>query len=136
MRKVQIKKKLYMQISTMILCVVALTTLYSVNAFAKSEKNAVVGKVYEFDKNDDYDISESDKFSSTDKVETYGEFSLLGNIGNISEKNGVPAYEVTSGNLNLYYTYSDALLKTEEKKWHLIADNGKKLAGNKLDKKY
>ena len=135
MRKVQIKKKLYMQISTMILCVVALTTLYSVNAFAKSEKNAVVGKVYEFDKNDDYDISESDKFSSTDKVETYGEFSLLGNIGNISEKNGVPAYEVTSGNLNLYYTYSDALLKAEEKKWHLIADNGKKLAGNKLDKK-
>ena len=135
MRKVQIKKKRYMQISTMILCVVALTTLYSVNAFAKSEKNAVVGKVYEFDKNDDYDISESDKFSSTDKVETYGEFSLLGNIGNISEKNGVPAYEVTSENLDLYYTYSDALLKAEEKKWHLISDNGKKLAGNKLDKK-
>ena len=119
----------------MILCVVAFTTLYSANVFAKSEKNVVVGKVYEFDKNDDYDILESDKFSSTDKVETYGEFSLLGNIGNISEKNGVPAYEVTSGNLDLYYTYSDALLKAEEKKWHLIADNEKKLAGNKLDKK-
>ena len=135
MRKVQIKMKLYMQISTMILCVVALTTLYSVNAFAKSEKNAVVGKVYEFDKNNDYDISESDTSSSTDQVETYGEFSLLGNIGNISEKNGVPAYEVTSGNLDLYYTYSDALLKAEEKKWHLVADKGKKLDGNKLDKK-
>nr|WP_296192640.1 hypothetical protein [uncultured Anaerobutyricum sp.] len=135
MRKVQIKKKLYMQISTMILCVVALTTLYSVNAFTKSEKNAIVGKVYEFDKNDDYDISESDKSSSTDKVERYGEFSLLGNIGNVSEKNGVPAYEVTSGNLDLYYTYSDALLKAEEKKWHLVADKGKKLDGNKLDKK-
>lgn len=135
MRKVQIKKKLYMQISTMILCVVALTTLYSVNAFTKSEKNAIVGKVYEFDKNDDYDISESDKSSSTDKVETYGEFSILGNIGNVSEKNGVPAYEVTSGNLDLYYTYSDALLKAEEKKWHLVADKGKKLDGNKLDKK-
>ena len=135
MRKVQIKKKLYMQISTMILCVVALTTLYSVNAFTKSEKNAIVGKVYEFDKNDDYDISESDKSSSTDKVETYGEFSLLGNIGNVSEKNGVPAYEVTSGNLDLYYTYSDALLKAEEKKCHLVADKGKKLDGNKLDKK-
>ena len=86
MRKVQIKKKLYMQISAMILCVVALTTLYSVNTFAKSEKNEVVGKVYEFDKNDDYDISESDKFSFTDKVATYGELSLFGNIGNISEK--------------------------------------------------
>lgn len=137
MRKVQIKKKLYMQISTMILCVVALTTLYSVNAFtkSKSEKNAIVGKVYEFDKNDDYDISESDKSSSTDKVETYGEFSILGNIGNVSEKNGVPAYEVTSGNLDLYYTYSDALLKAKEKKWHLVADKGKKLDGNKLDKK-
>lgn len=137
MRKVQIKKKLYMQISTMILCVVALTTLYSVNAFtkSKSEKNAIVGKVYEFDKNDDYDISESDKSSSTDKVETYGEFFILGNIGNVSEKNGVPAYEVTSGNLDLYYTYSDALLKAEEKKWHLVADKGKKLDGNKLDKK-
>lgn len=135
MRKAQNKKKLYMQISTLILCVVALTTLYSVNAFAKSVKNAVVGKVYEFDKNDDYDISESDKSSSTDKVETYGEFSLLGDIGNISEKNGVPAYEVTSGNLDLYYTYSDALLKAEEKKWHLVADKGKKLDGDKLDKK-
>ena len=116
MRKVQIKKKLYMQISAMILCVVALTTLYSVNTFAKSEKNEVVGKVYEFDKNDDYDISESDKFSFTDKVATYGELSLFGNIGNISEKNGVPAYEVTSGNLDLYYTYSDALLKAERAK--------------------
>lgn len=94
-----------------------------------------MGKVYEFDKNDDYDISESDKSSSTDKVETYGEFSILGNIGNVSEKNGVPAYEVTSGNLDLYYTYSDALLKAEEKKWHLVADKGKKLDGNKLDKK-
>ena len=94
-----------------------------------------MGKVYEFDKNDDYDISESDKSSSTDKVETYGEFPILGNIGNVSEKNGVPAYEVTSGNLNLYYTYSDALLKAEEKKWHLVADKGKKLDGNKLDKK-
>ena len=135
MIKVQIKKKLYMQILTMILCVVALTTLYSVNAFAKSEKNAVVGQVYEFDKNDDYDISEYDKFSSTDKVETYGEFSLLGNIENISEKNGVPAYEVTSGNLDIYYTYSDALLKAEDKKWHLVADKGKKIDGNKLDKK-
>lgn len=135
MRKVQIKKKLYMQLSTMILCVVALTTLYSVNAFTKSEKNAIVGKVYEFDKNDDYDISESDKSFSTDKVETYGEFSLLGNIGNVSKKNGIPAYEVTSGNLDLYYTYSDALLKAEEKKWHLVADKGKKLDGNKLDKK-
>lgn len=135
MRKVQIKKKLYMQLSTMILCVVALTTLYSVNAFTKSEKNAIVGKVYEFDKNDDYDISESDKSSSTDKVETYGKFSLLGNIRNVSEKNGVPAYEVTSGNLDLYYTYSDALLKAEEQKWHLVADKGKKLDGNKLDKK-
>ena len=135
MRKVQIKKKLYMQISAMILCVVVLTTLYSVNTFAKSEKNEVVGKVYEFDKNDDYDISESDKFSFTDKVATYGELSLFGNIGNISEKNGVPAYEVTSGNLDLYYTYSDALLKAEEKKWHLVADKGKKLDGNKLDKK-
>lgn len=134
MRKVQIKKKLYMQISTMILCVVALTTLYAFTK-SKSEKNAIVGKVYEFDKNDDYDISESDKSSSTDKVETYGEFSILGNIGNVSEKNGVPAYEVTSGNLDLYYTYSDALLKAEEKKWHLVADKGKKLDGNKLDKK-
>lgn len=94
-----------------------------------------MGKVYEFDKNDDYDISESDKSSSTDKVETYGDFSILGNIGNVSEKNGVPAYEVTSGNLDLYYTYSDALLKAEEKKWHLVADKGKKLDGNKLDKK-
>lgn len=51
------------------------------------------------------------------------------------QKNGVPAYEVTSGNLDLYYTYSDALLKAEEKKWHLVADKGKKLDGNKLDKK-
>ena len=135
MRKVQIYKKLYMPILTMILCAVTIATLCSGNVFAESEKNTVVGKVYEFNKDDDYEISKADKSFSTNKVETYGEFSLLGNIGNISEKNGVPAYEVTSGNLDIYYTYSDALLKAEDNKWHLVADKGKKLDGNKLDEK-
>lgn len=135
MGKVQINKKIYMQIITTILCVVAIEALCPVNVFAESEKNIVVGRVYEFDKDDDYVFSKSDESFSTDKVDTYGDFSLSGNIGNISEKNGVPAYEVTSGNLDIYYTYSDDLLKAEEKKWHLVADKGKKLDGNKLDKK-
>lgn len=135
MGKVQINKKFYMQIITTILCVIAIITLCPINILAESEKNTVVGKVYEFDKDDDYEFSKSDKSFSTDKVDTYGDFSLSGNIGNISEKSGVPAYEVTSGNLDIYYTYSDALLKAEEKKWHLVDDKGKKLDGKKLDKK-
>lgn len=135
MGKVQINKKVYMQIITTILCVIAIITLCPINILAESEKNTVAGKVYEFDKDDDYEFSKSDKSFSTDKVDTYGDFSLSGNIGNISEKSGVPAYEVTSGNLDIYYTYSDALLKAEEKKWHLVDDKGKKLDGNKLDKK-
>lgn len=113
--------------------IVMITMLCPANAFAESEKNTVIGNVYEFDKGNGYTFSNSEKSFSSDKVSTYGDFSLSGDIGNISEIEGVPSYEVTSGNLDLFYIYGDALLKANEKEWHLIADKSKKIDGIQLE---
>lgn len=135
MGKEHINKRLCLQAMTALVYIVMFIMMYPTNIFAESEKTTVIGKVYEFDKGDDYEFSGSDKVNYSDKVSTYGDFSLSGNIGNISENEGVPAYEVTSGNLDIYYTYSDTLLKAKKKEWHLIKDKGKKIDGIKLDEK-
>ena len=106
-----------------------------INTYAEAEKNTIVGKVYEFDEDNDYEFSKVEKSTASDKADTYGSFSVSGKIGNVTEKNGIPSYEVDYGNLNIYYTYSDTLLKADEKSWHLIDDKGKKIGGKKLDEK-
>lgn len=135
MHELRLHKTLYSSIITIVLALVLFVGAVPINAFAETEKNTIVGKVYEFDEDSDYEFSKSEKSTASDKANTYGSFSVSGQIGNITEKNGIPSYEVSSGNLSIYYTYSDTLLKADEKSWHLIDDKGKKIDGKKLDEK-
>lgn len=135
MYEIRLPKTRYSKFVTIVLALILFVGAFPINAFAETEKNTVIGQVYEFDKDSDYEFSKSEKSTSSDKIDTYGNFSVSGQIGNISEKDGVPSYEVSSGNLDIYYTYSDTLLKADEKSWHLIEDKGKKVDDNKLDDK-
>lgn len=135
MKNKQTDKKLHTQVIALLMAFVMLLSVCPITALAETEKTGVAGKVYEFDKDSDYEFSKSEKSKTSDKASTYGSFAISGEIGNISEKDGVPAYEVNSGNLDVYYTYSDTLLKAKEKEWHLIDDKGKKVDGKKLDEK-
>lgn len=135
MHELRIYKRFYSSVITIALALVLFVGTAPINTYAEAEKNTIVGKVYEFDEDNDYEFSKVEKSTASDKADTYGSFSVSGKIGNITEKNGIPSYEVDSGNLNIYYTYSDTLLKADEKSWHLIDDKGKKIGGKKLDEK-
>lgn len=135
MHELRLQKTLYSSIITIVLALVLFVGAVPINAFAETEKHTIVGKVYEFEKDSDYEFSKSEKSTSSDKSNTYGSFSVSGQVSNIDVKNGIPSYEVSSGNLSIYYTYSDTLLKADEKSWHLIDDKGKKIDDKKLDEK-
>ncbi len=102
-------------------------------AFAANNNIDVVGRVYEFDKDSNYEFTASENFSEADSDNTYGNLSIAGNILNTSLKDGVPSYEVDTGNLAFFYTYGDSLLNAGEEEWHLIDDKSKKIDSMIID---
>lgn len=50
------------------------------------EKDDVIGKVYTFNKDSNYEMSDTKDYVSSDKIETYGHFSIQGNVTNINMK--------------------------------------------------
>lgn len=107
--------------------------MFSFTALATSERIEVVGNVYEFDKGSHYEFHEGNASTSSENYKTYGTFSISGNITNVSEHNGVPSYEVSDGNLSLFYNYGDATLNADIDSWHLIEDKSKKVANMTLN---
>lgn len=104
------------------------------DVIAEQKKEIVVGKVYEFDKKNKYEISSSSEYVSSDKIETYGKFYISGNFADISINNGIPNYAVENGMITLSYEYNDALLNNEEE-YHLISDSEKEIDHIKYEEK-
>ena len=52
-------------------------------------------KVDEFDKDSHYEFSSSKPAASTDKADTYGVFSVAGNISEVFTQNGVPGFRMS-----------------------------------------
>ena len=111
------------------LCVVStFLGLFSLTALATSGRTEVAGNVFEFGKDSHYEFHEDSAFTSSKNCDTYGTFSISGNIANISTRDGVPSYEVSDGSLALFYNYGDATLNADVDSWHLIEDKSKKVA--------
>lgn len=106
---------------------------FTLTAFAAPAKTEVPGQVYEFGKDSHYEFSDSQDAISSESADTYGTFSISGEVSDVTTKNGIPAYEVTEGNLKFFYNYGDTLLKADEDSWHLIEDKSKKIDDLKLD---
>lgn len=133
--EMQMNSKSHKRIMAVLLSAIIVLSSFSTPVFAEEGKTEVDGRIYTFDKKSDYEFSASDDYKSTEAADTYGVFSVSGNITNISNKDGVPAYEIANGNLKLFYTYTDSILKAEEKSWHLIDDKGKTIDDKKLSEK-
>ena len=67
-------------------------------------------KVDEFDKDSHYEFSSSKPAASTDKADTYGVFSVAGNISEVFTQNGVPGFRMSEGKLSILYSYTDKKL--------------------------
>lgn len=132
------KKRICNSITRLLAFATSALVLYSfvnIPCFAENRNTAVVGKLYEFGENSEYEISSAQSSSPTSKTNTYGEFLLNGNIKTSTSKNGVPAYKVEDGKLSLIYKYDDTLLNAEIDSWHLFSDNVRKIDGQDLGEK-
>lgn len=87
-----------MMVLTMLISIVPLAVS------ANTGKTDVPGKIYEFDKDSHYEFAGSDRYSDIGESNTYGSFSISGNIASVDSKDGVPAYEVADGNLSFFLT--------------------------------
>jgi hypothetical protein len=118
-------------VTLFVVMIILLCTL-PMNVFAASGKTEVAGTVYEFDKDSHYEFDESSSSEKTGSNNTYGTFYISGNVSDVNEESGVPAYEVSDGNLTFYYNYGDDVLNAGEDEWHLVDDKSKKVDDMKL----
>ena len=116
-----------------ILATILVFSTFSLTVFAAPAKTEVPGQVYEFGKDSHYEFSDSKDSISSENADTYGTFSISGEVSDVTTKNGVPAYKVTEGNLKFFYNYGDTLLNADEDSWHLIEDKSKRLDDLKLN---
>lgn len=123
------------KIAIIVFILMLMITILPVKVFAETGKTEVIGNFYEFDDDSHYEFHETKSAKDTSIANTYGAFCISGNVNNVSEISGVPSYEVSDGNLNFYYNYSNSVLNAEKDKWHLIDDKSKKIADMELDSK-
>lgn len=117
------------RITVSFILLITLISMFVVNVVADEEKTIVTGQKYEFVKDSHYDLQKPETAAETNDSNTYGSFYLKGDVKGVSRKDGVPAYEVGSGNLDFFYQYDDELLTADEDSWHLIDDKSNKVNG-------
>ena len=128
------KQKLSNVLCALLSCVLLLSSLGTVS-FAAESKESVSGTVYEFEENSSYDLSASKNKYDVSSTNTYGSFSITANIEKKSSQNGVPSYVVDSGNIEIQYSYTDAILNAPKDEWHLVQDKTNKLNNVALNEK-
>ncbi len=133
MRKIE-RKALFPRILAVLMVSAMLLGSLTFQA-AASDSVDVPGKVYTFGKDSDYPFSGDTNYAASGSNNTYGNFSVKGNIAATSTKNGVPAYEVSEGALSLFYNYTDTLLNADLDSWHLIEDSKKNVDSISLNGK-
>jgi len=127
-----IMKSYSSKVLALFLAIVLLLGVLPFVAFATTAKTEVSGKVFEFDKDNSYDFSNSESFLETTQENTYGTFSIGANIANVGSKDGVTTYEIIDGEVAFFYNYSDAVLNADVDSWHLTDDKSKKINDLKL----
>lgn len=120
------------RLATLFAVMIMLMCALPMNVFAASGKTEVAGTVYEFDEDSHYEFDESSSSEKTGSNNTYGTFYISGNVSDVNEESGVPAYEVSDGNLTFYYNYGDTMLNASDDEWHLVDDKSKKVDDIKL----
>ena len=121
---------------TLLIVLIMIYPCFSFSVSADSNSISISGQRYEFGEKDGYKIpgnAGSKCDSSMGQLSINGELTSNGTHSSKVKKD-FPAYKVADGQLfTINYNYSDALLKADEKSWHLYADNGKKVDDVELD---
>lgn len=118
-----------------IITVFVLSALFfiPIQTFAAENTVGIAGDVYEFGEKDHYEFDETKGAAGTSTDNTYGTFSISGDLTPDTSAEGIPSFLVNSGQISLTYSYEDALLNAAEEEWHLVEDKTKDVNGVKLD---
>lgn len=111
------------------ICIVGCLQLLTMRTYAKETSIAVKGNMYEFASNAHYEFSSATASSG----KPFGTFTISGDIKSIGNKNGLPAYSVSSESVNFYYSYNQSKLNVPDTEWHVIDDKTKKVDVVSLD---
>lgn len=101
--------------------------------FAENNAVAIAGDVYEFGEKDHYEFDATKGAAGTNADNTYGSFSITGDLVPDSSAEGIPSFLVNSGQVSMTYSYTDNLLNKDEEEWHLVEDKSKNVNGFKLN---
>lgn len=114
--------------------------------FANEKSTSVSGLVYVLeDKDCKYDYKNA-KSETTSTENTYGSFSLIGDIKKANDKDGFAAFDAEGtvdeatgkdqSEVSFLYTYDDTLLNADDSKdWALYSDDSTKIGDIELDDK-
>lgn len=111
----------------------AFSGLSSLGIQAEEQPVNLAGKIYEFKENSQYEFQSEKAVPASDSQASYGTFSINGNIASTDKRDGIPAYEVSDGDLTFFYNYNDELLKADADSWRLCDDNTHKVSNIMLD---
>ena len=117
-------------------CMLLSSGVLAATASAANSATIVDGRVYEFDKDNDYMFSGETKYEASGNADTYGSFSISNRDAVITptgKKSGVPAYSISDGTITISYTYTDGLLTAADTAWHLVEDKEKNVDIFNLD---
>ena len=102
-------------------------------AFAEDSTIGIAGNVFEFGEKDHYEFDITKESTGTTVDNTYGSFSVTGDLQPDTSVEGIPSFLVNSGQISLTYSYTDSLLNKGEEEWHLVEDKSKAVNDMKLD---
>lgn len=97
---------------------------------AAAEENdfPIEGKIFESDEKGNHAFSSENGYTSTTAGNTYGTFTIHGEV---AESNG--KYGVTSGNATFTYSYDNKLMTAADEEWHVIEEKKKSIDSLKTE---
>ena len=121
------RHKWYGDILTGILFIIIffITEHSSLSVLQAEEKSLeVIGKVYEFDDKSEYEISSTEVFSDTNKVNTLGKLLIDGNVLKVLENDEIPIYEISNDDcITISYANDHSWLDKNDEGWYLVEDS-------------
>ena len=105
----------------------SLTCIFNYTAYA-ADSIHVDGLVYSFDGKAHYEYSSCESSeAAVPGNNTYGNFSVVGDLSSDGSIDGVPSFLVNGETAELVYSYADAVLNADDEQWHLVEDKTKKV---------
>lgn len=111
------------------ICIMGCLQHFAMRTYAKDTSISVKENLYEFDSKTHYEFSSA----TPSGRDAFGAFTISGDLKSADNKDGLPAYSVSSEDVKFYYLYNQSKLNVSETEWHLVDDKTKKVDAVSLD---